>query len=200
MDDLFIDDLASADRDGLLEIIKSGTDYPDWYKNGQSVEEAANGYIEYVKAVEEGRSQDQFKGIRTPEGQLIGCVVLFEFDRQAGTAEIGYFLHTDYQGRGIATQAAFCVVGNAIENDGLKTLYTRVHPGKVASQKILLNLGLRVTGFQKESEYVERDGTGPSPRIVMKATQAELKAALMWHGPHQKLTRVFLRSETKKAA
>jgi RimJ/RimL family protein N-acetyltransferase len=175
-----IDDLKTTDRNGLLEIIKSGADNPYWYRNGQSDEAAADEHISSVKAVGAGQSNDRYKAIRTKEGRLIGCVVLYDFDRKTGASEIGYFLHRDYQGKGIGTEAVFAVVQSAVANGGLKTLQATIHPGKVASLKILLNLGLIVVGYQPEGAYPERDGS-PAPRIVMKATEKDLAAALEKH-------------------
>ncbi len=173
----YIDDLKPTDRDGLLDIIKSGTDYPYWYRNGQSDEATADEYVSRVKMVKAGQSEDQYKAIRTETGQLIGCVYLDGFDKKTGEADLNYFLHNDYQGKRIGMAAVFDVVQSAVVNDGLKTLSATVHPRKIASQKILLNLGFLVTGYIKIGPYRERDGS-PAPRVVMKAIEKDLATAL----------------------
>jgi RimJ/RimL family protein N-acetyltransferase len=176
----YIDNLKVSDRDGLLDIIESGTDYPFWYRNGQSHEAAANEHISFFKTAQAKQPKDQFKAIRTKEGRLIGCVQLLNFDKETCAADLSYFLHEDYQGKRIGTEAVFDVVQSAVANDGLKTLRSTVHPRKVASQIILLNLGFTVDGYQPVSSRPERDGS-PAPRVIMQDTEQNLAAALERH-------------------
>jgi RimJ/RimL family protein N-acetyltransferase len=175
--DLVIDDLKTSDREGLLAIVASGTDYPYWYRKEQTNEAAVAEYIDWVADVAAGRSENVYKAVRLPEGRLVGCVYLDAFDRKTGEASLSYFLHNAYQGRGIGTKAVFSVVREAVASYGLKTLHATVHPKKITSLRLLLRLGFVVTGYVEGAPYLERDGT-PAARVVLRASYERLLAAL----------------------
>lgn len=65
---------------------------------------------------------------------------------ESDEVEIGWHLHPDLWGQGIATEAAATVVGHAHAH-GLTRIVAVTHPDNVASQRVALRLGMAASGL-----------------------------------------------------
>ncbi|QLQ35775.1 GNAT family N-acetyltransferase [Micromonospora robiginosa] len=75
--------------------------------------------------------------------RVIGAVELVWRSRADRTAELGYVLHPEHGGRGLATEAAAALLDWGFAEFGLHRVVARCHAGNEASARLLTRLGLR---------------------------------------------------------
>jgi ribosomal-protein-alanine N-acetyltransferase len=68
-----------------------------------------------------------------------------------GTAQMGFILMKEYQGRGYATEAVHAVLNHAFGALGLHRFTLHIDPENAASQRVALKLGFRLEGRMRES-------------------------------------------------
>lgn len=74
---------------------------------------------------------------------LIGyCGLVSEIIDGRPTPELGFRLHPDYRGKGLATEAASAAVHDAFERLHLPRVYAFVEPQNERSQRVLERLGM----------------------------------------------------------
>ncbi|SBT41022.1 GNAT family N-acetyltransferase [Micromonospora auratinigra] len=74
---------------------------------------------------------------------VIGTVELVWRSRPDRTAELGYVLHPDHGGRGLATEAATALLDWGFGELGLHRVFARCHAGNEASARLMSRLGMR---------------------------------------------------------
>jgi aminoglycoside 6'-N-acetyltransferase len=84
------------------------------------------------------------------EGDVIGDLVLFHLDPEAGSAEIGWVLSPAASGRGLATEAVRALIDTAFEVYGLRRLVAQIDAANTRSAALAERLGLR-----REAHFVE---------------------------------------------
>ena len=80
----------------------------------------------------------------------IGNIGFWNYHKKEPYAEIGYELHPDFQGKGIMSEAARCVLDFGIQEMGLKKISAYLHGGNEKS----LNL-LRKFNFEHDKSVVD---------------------------------------------
>jgi RimJ/RimL family protein N-acetyltransferase len=89
-----------------------------------------------------------------------------------GLIEVGWHLHPDHQGRGLATEAANAVLATAVKA-GMGRVLALADPDNIPSQAVATRLGMRDEGLTERwfgltmRQYrmaATRDPTGPIPR------------------------------------
>lgn len=75
------------------------------------------------------------------DDRLIGGVTLFAIDRTHRRGEIGYNLHPDRQGQGLAQEAVRLALGHAFANVGLERIEADIDPRNDASCRFVEKLG-----------------------------------------------------------
>ncbi|MFF0743665.1 GNAT family N-acetyltransferase [Streptomyces sp. NPDC004111] len=83
------------------------------------------------------------------EGRLTGTV---QATVTGEVAELAWVVGTDWQGRGIATEAAAGLAGRLAARPGIRELRAHIHPGHRASQAVARALGLRPTDTVLDGE------------------------------------------------
>ncbi|MER5705060.1 GNAT family N-acetyltransferase [Micromonospora sp. NPDC002296] len=81
---------------------------------------------------------------------VIGTVELVWRSQLDRTAELGYVLHPDRWGRGLATEAATALLDWGFDEFGLHRIYARCHARNDASARLMARLGMR-----QEARHVE---------------------------------------------
>jgi RimJ/RimL family protein N-acetyltransferase len=87
-------------------------------------------------------------------GQVAGDVMIFWPDET--NAEIGYVIHPDYQGKGIATEAAAALLRLAFDTEqgsGVHRVVARVDQRNPASAAVLTKIGMRQEAVLVENEW-----------------------------------------------
>ncbi len=166
----FLKDLTPDDYDDFRRFVAyGGIDNPSWYDQGKTPDEATAEYMGYVRAVRVGLlEKDLVKSVCVQAtGEMIGLVTLSAFEEN-GSADLSYYVAAPYQGQGIATWAAFTLVGKAVAQHGLNAIETTVRPDNGSSLGILRKLGARQIGFVEATPYNDRNGS-PIPALVVRA-------------------------------
>jgi RimJ/RimL family protein N-acetyltransferase len=94
-----------------------------------------------------------WRASRRDDGRFVGWVSL----KHAGASpdiEIGYRLMPHAWGQGIATELATAMVRRGFAEVGLDRIIGVTHPDNLASQRVLLKIGMRDEGWGR---YYERD-------------------------------------------
>jgi len=68
---------------------------------------------------------------------LIGTICMWNFSEDGHSAELGYELSPDVQGRGIMSEAVGCVLAYAFGTLGLQAVEAYTHPENAPSEKLL---------------------------------------------------------------
>jgi len=87
------------------------------------------------------------------ESKFIGWCGL-QYLRETEEVEVAYLLGKAYWGQGLATEGARASLRYGFEELGLESIVGIVHPGNVASQRVLEKLGLR---FVEQAQYFGMD-------------------------------------------
>ncbi len=82
-------------------------------------------------------------GIDEETGRLVGEFVLILRSVEHRRGEVGYVLHPDFQGRGLATEGARHMLGIAFDRLRLHRVIARIDPRNQASAGVLRRLGMR---------------------------------------------------------
>lgn len=86
------------------------------------------------------------------EGAVIGDLVLFHLDTDAGSAEIGWVVSPGASGRGLATAAVRALIDTAFVVYGLRRVEARIDPDNARSVALAERLGMR-----REAHFVEKE-------------------------------------------
>ncbi|MFI1194530.1 GNAT family N-acetyltransferase [Micromonospora sp. NPDC020750] len=81
---------------------------------------------------------------------VIGTVELVWRSRLDRTAELGYVIHPDHGGRGLATEAVTALLDWGFDEFGLHRIYARCHGRNDASARLMTRIGMR-----QEARHVE---------------------------------------------
>ncbi len=76
-------------------------------------------------------------------GRLVGELVLFLRSREHRRGEVGYVLHPDFWGRGLATEGANALLEIAFDTLDLHRVIARLDARNAASAAVLERLGMR---------------------------------------------------------
>lgn len=87
---------------------------------------------------------------RVSDGRVVGDLVLFHLDPQAGSAEIGWVVSPAVAGQGLATEAVRALIDTAFGVYGLRRLTARIDAGNARSLALAERVGMR-----REAHHVE---------------------------------------------
>lgn len=87
--------------------------------------------------------------------EVIGTVMIFNFDKEANQAEIGYVFHRDHWGKGYGTESVCLVSDFAFEILNLHKLHGSVVDANIGSARILEKNGYKLEGRLKDHYYIE---------------------------------------------
>lgn len=88
-------------------------------------------------------------------GTIIGTVMIFNFDREANHAEIGYVLHKDYWGKGYCTETIKLINEFAFDKLKLHKLHARVVDKNIGSIRVLEKNAYQLEGHVKDYYYID---------------------------------------------
>lgn len=90
-------------------------------------------------------------------GEVIGTIILFNFDHRARHAEIGYVLHKSHWGKGYITEAVGLVNMYAFNSLRLHRIHARVANTNLGSGKVLIKNGYLEEGRLKDHFFIDGD-------------------------------------------
>ncbi len=80
------------------------------------------------------------------DGRHAGCGGLRPYRPEDHILELGYHLHAEFWGRGLASEASTAVIHYAFNSLGAEALFAGHHPANETSRRVLLKLGFVYTG------------------------------------------------------
>ena len=86
---------------------------------------------------------------------MIGTCGFTSFSCPDDSAEIGYVLHPDYWGQGLAAEAVQAVLTFGFENLLLHRVEARFIEGNVASLRVMQKVGMTFEGYLRESMLIK---------------------------------------------
>lgn len=102
-------------------------------------------------------------------GMPAGTVLLVPLPNAVGEVEVGWYLHPDHWGRGLASEAARGALKLGFA-EGLDEIYAITHTTNAPSQRVCLRIGMRDLGVFQDRWY-----SGPSQ--IFRITRAEWEGA-----------------------
>lgn len=87
--------------------------------------------------------------------KAIGSIRINSIEKKAQYGVIGYELHPDHWGSGLATEALEAVVGFAHNDLSLNRLEAWTSVDNIASQKVLTNNGFQYEGTQRQKVFFQ---------------------------------------------
>ncbi|MBI0579663.1 GNAT family N-acetyltransferase [Neobacillus cucumis] len=86
---------------------------------------------------------------------IIGTAMIFNFDKEANKAEIGYVLHKQYWGKGYGTEIVALMSDFAFESLNLHKLHAMVVHANIGSARILEKNSYELEGRLKDHYFIE---------------------------------------------
>jgi len=123
--------------------------------------EAARVMLEkHARRVEILREGDKLLlALELRDGAVIGDVSLTWLSEAHKQGELGFVLHPDHQGKGLAREAAEAMLHLGFEDLGLHRILGRLDARNAASAKLLERLGMRREAHILENEFVKGEWT-----------------------------------------
>lgn len=87
--------------------------------------------------------------IKNHSGDLLGVISLHLFDKQNDVASIGYWMNSEFTGKGYCTQALKLLVTNTLNQLNLIRIEIIVASENIASQKVAEKAGAQFESMQK---------------------------------------------------
>jgi ribosomal-protein-alanine N-acetyltransferase len=87
--------------------------------------------------------------------EIIGTVMIFNFDREANHAEIGYVFHSSCWGKGCGTEAVALMNNFAFSTLKLHKLHARVVSANTGSSRVLEKNGFTLEGRLKDFFFID---------------------------------------------
>jgi ribosomal-protein-serine acetyltransferase len=146
---------AESDVPELHALIERNREYlARWM--GWAAEQTPQDTLEFIRSTQ--RRDDRNEGFETaivdPTGVIVGMIGFHAVSWRDRSAEIGYWLSADAQGRGIMTRATARLVDHALSEWKLNRIEIRAAPDNTRSRAIPKRLGFVAEGTLREAEWV----------------------------------------------
>jgi ribosomal-protein-serine acetyltransferase len=144
-----------------------------WAQEPRKLEDTVE-RIEQMRAAEvERRAVDRAIVV---EGRIVGTVGLARVDLGNRCTEIGYWLGSEHQGRGLMTSAVAVLVGHAFDSLNLNRSEIRTDVLNLRSRAVAERLGFRYEGTLRQAYRVSDDRYSDDAVYSMLASDPERRA------------------------
>ena len=120
----------------------------------RSLTETKDFFGEMIKKVDEG-THIYANVVEKTSKKIIGTVTLFNFDKVASKAEIGYVFHQESWGKGYASEVVKAVCNYGFEVLELHKIYAQVAHVNIGSIRVLEHNLFSKEGLLKDHYYIE---------------------------------------------
>lgn len=148
--DIKLDRLKVTDSKELYQSIKSSYSdislWLDWLTPTYTLKSAED-FI-YLQMSNWTNELEYTFAIRNNAGDLLGVISLHIYDKQNDVASIGYWMNSDFTGKGYCTQALKLLIASTLKPLDLIRVEVIVAKENVASQKVAENAGAQFESFQ----------------------------------------------------
>ena len=118
-----------------------------------------------------------FLGIcrRSDPDRVVGIAEMFDYDRKVNCVTVGYRLHADVWGRGIATEAVRMMVDYLFRDIGIARIQAFVMPENTRSHPVLLRNGFQTEGTIRKGHVWTGKGVVDLTLYSLLASDVETK-------------------------
>ena len=102
-----------------------------------------------------GPDEFSYVAVLADSGKRVGHFSVWRTSAEHRQGELGFTLHPDHQGAGLATEGARALLPVAFDTLGLHRVAGRLEPRNVASGRVLERLGMRREAHLVENEWVK---------------------------------------------
>ncbi len=145
--------LRDEDAQGLLALFGDARVTRFWSRPPLTQREEAQALLERAHNEFAARTALEW-AIAGEDDALIGSCKLFRIAPAHRRAELGYALHPDHWGRGVAGEAVRLALGWGFGTLELHRIDADIDPDNQASRSLLLRLGFQIEGRLRESFFV----------------------------------------------
>jgi ribosomal-protein-serine acetyltransferase len=140
----------------LHELVKNSFDHirewSNWLKDPNRPLEQTEEWV--VKNQQRYASGDGYEIGVWYKGEMAGQIGYNYFEKQDRRTEIGYWLGKQFVGKGLVTRACTALIDNAFGDLELNRIEIRCGTDNLKSRSIPENLGFKLEGIARESEYL----------------------------------------------
>ncbi|HEX5344553.1 MAG TPA: GNAT family N-acetyltransferase [Duganella sp.] len=137
------------------------------------IAQAADNIEQTLKAYRDGTALRL--ALVLPDGELIGTVTLYDFDRRNRRCQIGYMLARPHWGQRYMQEALPALIDYGFSALELHRIEADIHPDNIASERILEGLHFRREGHLRERWFV---GGEISDSIIYGLLRKDWQAAI----------------------
>ncbi|MBQ2544692.1 MAG: GNAT family N-acetyltransferase [Clostridia bacterium] len=112
-------------------------------------------YLNYLQSRYRAGDFHDWAVVLRENGRMIGTCGFTRFNFEANSAEIGYVLHPDVWGHGVAPEAARAVMRFGFRELRLHRIEARYLLGNERSRRVMEKLGMQPEGVAREAMYVK---------------------------------------------
>ena len=118
-------------------------------------EEETHRYVAMLISRHEGGSHIYASVQEKATGRIVGTAMIFNFDREANHAEIGYVLDDTIWDRGYGTQVVQLLTDYTLRDLGMRKIFARTVDANVGSSRVLEKNGYKLEAELKDYYYIE---------------------------------------------
>ena len=105
----------------------------------------------FVKAGQDFFRDGQMRWMmETKQGQVVGCIDIFDFDQKNRRAGVGVLIDEEFRGRGYGLEAIKLAIDSSFTDFELHSLYAEVLEGNMASRTLFERSGFELIGVKKD--------------------------------------------------
>lgn len=121
-------------------------------------------------------------GIDKDTCRLVGEFVLFLRSLEHRGGEVGYIVHPDFHGRGLATEGARAVLQLGFEDMGMHRIIARIDTRNVASAAVLTRLGMRKEAHLVQNELFKGEWSDEADYAILEQewSSTEISPRMTW--------------------
>jgi RimJ/RimL family protein N-acetyltransferase len=117
-------------------------------------------------------------GFDKETGRLVGEFVLFLRSIEYRGGEVGYIVHPDFQGRGLATEGARAMLQIGFDTMGLHRIIARIDARNEASAAVLSRLGMRREALLIRNEWFKGEWGDEADYAMLESEWATASSQL----------------------
>ena len=112
-------------------------------------------YLEYLQGRYAGGMYYDWGIIDRADNKMIGTCGFTSFTCTHDKAEIGYVIHPDYWGKGIAPEAVKTIIDFGFENLHLHRIEAKFIKGNDRSLRVMEKVGMTFEGYEREAMLIK---------------------------------------------
>ncbi len=147
--------LQSKDAGAVHQLISNNRAHLDqwlrWSSAIQTLQDAQQLVSQFEEKLKQG---DGFMNGIWHKGELAGAVVCWYINRHNNNTEIGYWLGTEFTGKGLVTRACEKVIGYLFEEEGLHRIEMQCGVENLKSRAVPERLGFELEGIRRDSHWI----------------------------------------------